>query len=228
MKRLLFSTALLLGMAHLAGPAKATLTLENPGTISYQQTLNSPCVIGDPSCNNPGGFSFTTLPGGNVAQYDAVSPVYTVGQITTLLGSSTFSIGIDVNTTTTPATELLKLFTISVNGVVVDTYSGAGNGTQLQTVHNGNGYSDELIDGFNLTGLAASDTVQFHTIVNDPTDGREEFFLINVASPPPVCNPTLPVGTPGACPGEVPEPASLAVLGSGMAALAIFRRRRRS
>src|SRR5215218_9465910 len=110
---------LLTGFAFLAAQftlsAAVTLTLENPGTLSYQQTDNSPCVIGDPSCKNPAGFGSTiiTQTPPPPYDYDETSPTYTVQQIRDIVGNL-FFVGIDINTTTSPlATEKLDLFTAS-------------------------------------------------------------------------------------------------------------------
>ena len=142
-----------------------------------------------------------------------LSPIYTVAQLLGVIGSATFKIGVDVNTTTQPlATERLDLFAMLINGVqsAANTYDPASPGTQLFTVNNGNGRSDELLTGFSLAGLQPADTIQFHTIVNLATDGREEFFLISANATP------------------VPEPASLVIMGAGLAALGFVRRRRSS
>jgi hypothetical protein len=217
LKHLVLSAAALALSAVLAPTAQAAIILENPGSTTYQQTLNSPCIIGDPSCSNPAGFGLTVLPSGSVSQYDATSPTYTVAQIEAIVGS-TFFVGIDVNTTTSPlATEQLDLFEILINGSVVDSYNPLSPGTTLVTVANGNGFSDELLKGFDLSPYANTDLVSFHTIVNNPTDGREEFFLIASGAPPG--NPP-----PG---NDIPEPASLILLGTGLLVLGVVRRRRR-
>ena len=119
----------LVGVAAMGSTAQAVviLTLDNPGSTAYQQTLNSPCVIGDPSCNNPDGFGFTTLPAGSVVFYDSTSPTYTVQQIRNIAGDL-FLVDIDVNTTTQPlATERLDYFAMLANGVVQFMYDKASD-----------------------------------------------------------------------------------------------------
>ena len=205
----------LVAVAAIGSPAQAAviLTLDNPGSAAYQQTLNSPCVIGDPSCNNPDGFGFTTLPAGSVAFYDSTSPTYTVQQIRNIAGGL-FLVGIDVNTTTQPlATERLDYFAMLVNGVVQFIYDPANPGTQLVTAHNGNGYSDALLRGFDLSSFLAADQVTFRAILNSPTAGRDQFFLAGLSAP----TPTL----------EVPEPGTLGLLGLGLVGITFARRRKR-
>src|SRR6266404_8571904 len=77
----------LIGLPVSAGAVPIALTLDTTQTAVFQQTLNNPCVIGNPSCNNPGGSPQVTA-----------SPTYTVDQIRTLLGgTSTFLIGVDIS-----------------------------------------------------------------------------------------------------------------------------------
>jgi hypothetical protein len=194
-----------------AASAKATIILENPGLTTYQQTFNSPCIIGENSCNNPTGFTTGLIPNGNPSSYDVTSGPYTVSQIIGILGTNAFMVGIDVNTTTQPlATELLQTFEMYVNGVLQSAYSynGSGSGTQLYTNNNGNGFSDELLKGFNLSSYQATDVITFRAVVNNATDGNEQFFLIGANSTP------------------VPEPGTTAMLGAGLIGMGYLARRK--
>jgi hypothetical protein len=190
-----------------AAQAAVILTLDNTATTTiYQQTSNSPCVIGDPSCSNPGGFGSTTIPGGPSGDnYTLNSPTYTVGQVRAIVGDQ-FLVGIDVNTTTQPlSTERLLSFSATIGGVLAYQYTG---NVQFLVNNNGNGFSDALLRSFDLTGLAAGTPIFFTASIQNATDGREEFFLVSGGSTP------------------VPEPASLAILGAGLMGLAMSLRRK--
>src|SRR6266478_1871534 len=170
-----------------------TITLVGPfATNIYQQTANSPCVIGNPSCNNPAGFDVTTIPANPAGNgYNMVaSPIYTVSQIESIVGSNAFWVGIDINQTSVPQT--LDYFAMTVNGVVEDVFSTL---TSVPSSNNGNGYADYLLETFQLASFAGTDSVQF--IMNMPlaNDGAEQFFLIGAGTTPPP-------------PASTPEPSS--------------------
>jgi hypothetical protein len=191
-----------------AQAAPTTLTLQSPGSQTFQQAFDKPCVIGDPSCQNPGGFGHTLI-GSNNPAYTLTSPTYTVAQIETAIGGTSFFLGIDVNSTTHPlATEVLQSFSMAVNGTTVALFTGP---TQLSDVNNGNGKSDDLITGFpDLSTLASTDAVTFTASLSNATDGEEEYFLVRTGATP------------------APEPFSLGVLSVGLLGLGLFARRGRN
>ena len=203
-------------MMVCAGP----IALETNGSTVYQQTLNSPCVIGNPSCNQ-GGFvynSWVSTPGGGQGStYDLFSPVYIVGADIAVPNTipPDFSIGIDINFSAGAGDESLVFFktllctdatgtSCSVNSA--NSYTGP---TTAIGQRNGNGYSDAVLSGFTLT---SGTYVKFEASVSNDTDGMEQFFLV-------------PAGTP---PSEVPEPATTALIGGGLLSLAwVVRRKQR-
>jgi hypothetical protein len=194
-----------------AGAEPISLTVNNDTSI--QQVLNTPCVIGDPSCRNPDTFPYTLL----APQMDAAtvdSPVYTVEQIRNAVGSDTFDVGLDLNQAMghNDGTYRLLAFTLAVNGTVVFSLPSPINVTPLNP---GNGYSDALIQGFDLSGLAPDASLVFTATFAGATAGREQYFLRAIQG-----------GDTGAAP--VPEPASMLLVASGLVGAIAHRRRRRA
>jgi hypothetical protein len=206
----LFCSVFLLGapVALNAG----VLTLEAlEADQQYQQTTNNPCIIGEPSCNQ-GAFPDPTILPAGADSYDALSPAYSVSLLRSFFGNDII-VGLDVNQTTVVQT--LSLFQMLVNGVVIDEYS-ADPATPVPPTPgggNGNGYADYLLKGFtSLAGFADTDQVTFRAVMPLVNDGREQFFLIQGE----------------ASQGEVPEPATTALVGIGLLGVGLWYRRRRA
>ncbi len=216
MRKLSLVGIAILVVAFSSLAAANTLTPSTGPT--YQQQENSPCVIGDPSCKN-GGFIYTEkTPGdpnvGNNETYDFLSPVYVVGSGSGVEAPNvipqSFIIGVDENIAKGQDAEVLEFFQLwtctDASGSDCSLLDSTSGIFVIPDVHNGNGYSDFLITGFST--LPVGTYVQFRASVSNDTDGMEEFFII-------------PQGTPA-----VPEPASLFLVGSGLAGLSGAIRRK--
>lgn len=215
-------------------PAFAVITVDVNPAVSFQQTTNNPCVIGDSSCKQPAGMAYTAYSGTPLQQgstYDAYSPTYTYSQLVGFLGGATaFRVGIDVNFATGAGNEVLNDLTVwycptgactSFTANFFDPPAGsrdaqliaAGYSVLDQTAityplatHNGNGFSDALSSSINIAGLTNARFVFEGSIAND-SDGMEEFFLIPAGATP------------------VPEPSAIILFGTVLAGLA-FRLRK--
>lgn len=217
-----------------SSPALADITFDVNPAVSYQQTTNNPCVIGDRSCNQPAGMSYTVYSGTPLHQgdtYDAYSPTYTYADLVGFLsGKTSFQVGIDENYATGAGAEILAEFTVWVCQTTCTSFAAdafnppsgshdsnltAGGYSVLDTTnttytlatHNGNGFSDALSSTIDITGLTTAKFVFEGSIQND-SDGMEQFFLIPTAA--------------------VPEPASILMLGASVAGLLLGMRKKRS
>jgi len=202
MKKTLFAVIALLVGSVAANANTLTLTAVN-GNL-YQQTVQSPCIFSNPSCQN-GTFNTTDLPtGGNVSGYNSLSPVYSGATILGIIGTgNSITLGIDINQASGQPAQTLTTFEMLKNGVVVDTFTGStGN---VAATNNGNGYADFILTGF--SSFLSTDTIQFHLVFNDANDGTENVFLIGGTST------------------NVPEPSSLMTLGFGLLILAFTSRK---
>lgn len=212
--RLTYVFLLFLAVADLAEANTVILTPVTAPPL-YQQTTNNPCVIGESSCKQPAGFAETDLPAGSTSSYDALSPVYTVGQIEAIVGDS-FMIGVDINQANEVQT--LSLFEMLINGSVVDTYSSTPAFAVPPTTGggNGNGWADYTLNNFaSLASYSSTATVQFHVVMPLVNDGAEQYFLISN-------------GGGGGTLGDTPEPLSLFLMGGGLLGVGILGKFRRA
>lgn len=192
---------LLIGVPLAAEAVPVALT---PGAGVYQQTENSPCVIGNPSCNNPDGFTYTLLPVNPTSPQVTVSPTYTVGQIRDLIGGEAFFIGIDISQAQGQPAYTLNSFAVNIGGIDEFLFTGPQDFTS-----SGNGFSDFVLQTVDLTSFADAANVIFTVNFSNDNGTREQFFLISADAPP----------------APVPEPATLLLLGGTLAGLGLARRR---
>jgi hypothetical protein len=203
-----------------ADPIPLTLTGPIAGNTVGPQSSSNPCIIAGTNCSQPAGFGYNDFTqGGNLDSHNLYSTTpkaevaegvegtpYTVAQLSAL-GSTSFLVAIDVNTTGA-AGETLLLFEVidKTNNTVLYNYIGP---TVIGNVNNnGNGYADWTLGTVNLAGLAGNTQILFHAQWNNASDGAESFFIVPVAVP-------------------TPEPASVMLLGLGISALGILRSRKR-
>lgn len=196
-----FAVLVLAGLPLVAEAVPVALT---PDVGVYQQTENSPCVIGNPSCNNPAGFDFTLLPVNPTSPQITSSPTYTVDQIRTLIGGETFFIGIDISQAQGQEDYTLNSFLVNIGGVDAFLFTGPEDFTS-----SGNGFSDFVLKTVDLTSFAGAANVIFTANFSNDNGAREQFFLVSTEAPP----------------APVPEPATLLLLGGTMAGLGLARRR---
>jgi hypothetical protein len=201
MKKIVFAMIALLTISVAAHANTLTLTQVN-GNV-YQQTEQSPCIFSNPSCSQPAGWQDTALPtGGAITSYDALSPVYQGSTLLAIMAGGPLILGIDINQASGQPAQTLVLFTMIVNGSVVDTYSGP---TNVPAGNNGNGYADYTLTNF--SSFAANATVQFHFVFNNANDGTENVFVIAGGAP------------------TVPEPTTVMTLGLGLLLLGFAGRK---
>ena len=209
--RLPLLTGLALLAMPFAGMAAITFNDANVAGNIFQQTQNSPCVIGNNSCNEPSGFTDTTQ--GPPGDYDIFSPQYlATSPFLTYSGNKIptgFKIGIDENLATSHGPEVLQAFNTYDCGTTgaacsIDSNNSFTGPHNIPDNNNGNGFSDMTLSGFSLT---AGHFYKFEANVTNDTDGGEQFFII-------------PAGTPA-----VPEPSSVFVL-TTLLALGLLARRR--
>ena len=205
------ATLLLVAGVAQAVPIALDLTAAAPKTLGPQST-SAPCIIAGTNCKNPDNFGFTDFKqGGNISAFDEDSPTYTIDQFPFL----NFNVAVDVNTNSAHS-EMLQSFSVFVDA------DGAGPGgfdeiyafTGPELIGNassaGNGFGDWLLGPVDLSSFADDALVFFTAVWDGAVGGAESFFLVDVNAPPP----------------PIAEPGSLMLMGIGLIALGLVRRRK--
>ena len=217
-----------------AGTAAAGPIPLGPLTVAWYDQQDSPCFIGY-SCGPNQGIAYTTYSAQN--QGIDWSPEYTTSadpdlkdstSLTKLIGevgtNPLIAIDINQNGWKNGAVDSLdNYYTIDYIKVYINDdlayVFGPPHDITVPQSRTGNGVSDYVISGLDLTG---ANTLQFEVeygnfahLGNHPedfgdnNDGKDLFFLVNGNAP------------------QVPEPATLLLLGTGLSALSLVARRRK-
>src|SRR5215468_6377972 len=188
------ATAAMLALTGTASAVLLTLTGPIQGNTLGPQSAANPCIIAGTQCQQPAGFGFNNFTSaGNISSFNMFSttPTATVAdgvQGTPYTGAQLnavapvgFQVAIDVNTTNA-AGETLELFQVIVNGVVRDSFTGPAPIGNI--ANNGNGFGDWSLGV--IAPFAATDTVLFHAVWNNASDGGESFFIVPFVVPGPI------------------------------------------
>jgi len=217
-KHTLAILAVLIGSAALSNASPVMLTVTQVIGKQYQQNEQNPCIFESMNCHNPASFPAQAVPGmGNITDWDLFSLTYSGSQLDAFLGTpGSLGIGLDLNNNANP--QSLVIFemyigdpTNAANLVACLTLDCSATNMVLSSPNNGQGWADFLITGFPT--YSPNDQITFRWAfgttlggTDAANDGPDNAFVIGATS-------------------YVPEPTTWLLMGSGLLAIGLLRRR---
>ncbi len=233
-----------------ATTSNATITfasrITTPVAPVYQQTLNNPCIIGDPSCKEPADFDYTSrsgTPGLPGSIYTLASPSYLAQNVSGVIGNTglndviptSFQIGIDENTSSSGSGgdfEYLVSFLTYDCGTTNPSFAGAGTGGAALSTPPAAGCVLSVANSYQpgtptplpfvngAQGNGYSDALLSGFAL---TSGHYYIFVAQISNDTDGMEEffLIPSGS-----APIPEPGTLVLFGSGMLGVAGFIRRK--